>query len=130
MHELSIAASLVELINQQIEQPVGNEQGEGLRESHVLSVQLSIGVLSCINPESLRFCFQKLTERTPLQATRLDIQIVPVRVYCEVCKSLETLEGFQQFCCPRCQRPCSDIRSGQELDLESIELSEAPSPLV
>jgi hydrogenase nickel incorporation protein HypA/HybF len=117
VHELSIATQLVELVMQHL-------PDEG---ALVTRVRLRIGALSCVHADALRFGFELLTEGTPLQGAALadrggarfdslrDLQIV------------ETIEGIQDFRCPRCQTPSADIRSGQELDLESIEVIEQES---
>jgi Zn finger protein HypA/HybF involved in hydrogenase expression len=34
------------------------------------------------------------------------------------------LDGVQSFRCPRCDEPCSDLRQGRELEIESIEIED------
>jgi hydrogenase nickel incorporation protein HypA/HybF len=113
MHELSIANTLVELVEQQL---------SSHSDSKVRSVRLLIGALSCVHREALEFSFELVTEGTLLQGAHLEIESVPVTVYCPVCDSVEPLEGIQSFRCPRCQTPTADIRSGRELELHSIEV--------
>ena len=55
MHELSVAVGIVELCNEH----AGN--------ARVRSVRLKVGTLCCLQPESLRFCFQVAAEGTALQ---------------------------------------------------------------
>jgi hydrogenase nickel incorporation protein HypA/HybF len=117
VHELSIATQLVELVMQHL--PDGGVL--------VTRVRLRIGTLSCVHADALRFGFELLTEGTPLQGAALQIDAVPVSIHCAICNSMETIEGIQDFRCPRCQTPSADIRSGQELDLESIEVIEQES---
>jgi hydrogenase nickel incorporation protein HypA/HybF len=114
MHELSIATKLVELVTDHL--PSGDVK--------VLSVRLRIGAISCVHADSLRFSFELVTRGTPLQRAALQIDTVPVSIYCTICNSIETIEGIQSFRCPTCQTPSADIRSGQELELQSIELIE------
>ncbi len=117
MHELSIATKIVELVTQHL--PDGSAQ--------VLAVRLRIGALTCVHADSLRFSFKLVTEGTPMQTATLQIDTVPISIYCAICNSIETIQGIQSFRCPNCQEPSADIRSGQELDLESIELIEQES---
>ncbi len=114
MHELSIATNLVELVAQHL--PAGGAK--------VQNVRLRIGALSCVHADALRFSFELVTAGTQLEGAVLEIISVPVSIYCRACDSIETIEGIQSFRCPRCETPSADIRSGQELDLESIELIE------
>lgn len=113
MHELSIANQLVELVSAHAQE---NDGGK------VRLVRLRIGALSCVHRSALEFSFELVTESTPLQGAVLDIETVPVTVYCAHCDSVEPLDGIQSFRCPRCQTPSADIRSGRELELHSIEL--------
>jgi Zn finger protein HypA/HybF involved in hydrogenase expression len=46
-------------------------------------------------------------------------------MYCVPCGADMTLEGIQSFRCPRCGEPCSDLRQGRELEIDSIEIEEA-----
>jgi hydrogenase nickel incorporation protein HypA/HybF len=114
VHEISIATQLVELVMQHLPD----------RGVMVTSLRLRIGELSCVHGDALRFGFELVTAGTPLQGAALQIDTVPVSIYCTVCGSVETIESIQDFCCPHCQTPSADIRFGQELDLESIEVIE------
>ena len=52
MHELTLCRNMVEIIEQ-----------EAILQSfqHVETVRMEIGVLSCVEPEALRFCFDTVT---------------------------------------------------------------------
>lgn len=116
MHELTIAANLIELVTQHL--PNGGD-------AKVRSVQLRIGALSCVHGDALKFSFELVAQGTPLQGATLEIETVPISIFCKPCDSIETIDGIQSFRCPRCNTPSADVRAGQELDLESIELVEA-----
>ena len=57
MHEMSIAQSLIEIIEEEMKK----HDAKYLR-----SVRLNIGQLSAVVPESLSFCFEVITSDTPL----------------------------------------------------------------
>ncbi|MCC6511817.1 MAG: hydrogenase maturation nickel metallochaperone HypA [Pirellulaceae bacterium] len=113
MHELSIANSLVELVAQQVSLE---------EQSQVRVIRLRIGALSCVHRDALMFSFDLVTQDTPLSHAKLDIETVPISIYCPECDSIEQLDGIQSFRCPQCQTSSADIRSGRELDLYSLEL--------
>jgi hydrogenase nickel incorporation protein HypA/HybF len=119
MHELSIAANVVDLATRHV-----SEQGGG----RVAAVTLRIGSLSCVHEDALRFSFDLVREGTPLEGAELRIVAVPVKVWCAACQAERELPGIQRFACPVCDAPTADIRAGRELDLESIELVEAALP--
>jgi len=116
MHELSIATSVVAVAARL----AGEHPG-----CRVAAVTLRIGRLTCVHDEALRFAFAAAREDTPLADADLRIVDVPVRVWCAACGVERELPGLQRLACPDCGRPSGDIRSGRELDLESLELLEA-----
>ena len=113
MHELSIATSIVN---------IASEHAAAAGAASVTSVSLSIGVLSCVNEESLRFCFDLAAQDTLLAGAKLYVRRVPLAVYCSSCQRIVDLPGIQLLKCPVCSTPSHDIRRGQELDMESIEI--------
>jgi hydrogenase nickel incorporation protein HypA/HybF len=118
MHELSIAASIVEAVT---------ESASAYPSAHVKEVRLRVGALASVVEDSLQFCWQLATEDTPLAGSALVINKLPVIVHCEACGVDAEIDGVQSFRCPRCGEPAADLRQGRELEIESIEL-EDPEP--
>jgi hydrogenase nickel incorporation protein HypA/HybF len=114
MHELSIANSLVE---------IATEHATGAGADKVISVTIRVGALSCVHESALDFSFELITEGTLLEGAKLNFIEVPVSIYCEKCQQEVELPGIQRFRCPVCDTPSADIRQGNELDVESIEVS-------
>jgi hydrogenase nickel incorporation protein HypA/HybF len=77
MHEMSIAASVVESVLEFV----------SLRRhiKKVLGVKLAIGEFSHVEAEQLRFCYMAITEETPIQDSVLEIETVEGVVHCEQC---------------------------------------------
>ncbi len=121
MHELSIANSIVEIASVHVEAAGGG---------CVSQINLRIGALSCVHRDALRFSFDIISADTPLAGAKLHITELPIVIYCPTCDCLRELPGVQQFRCPECQTPSADIRQGQELHIESIELAEADSQAI
>jgi hydrogenase nickel incorporation protein HypA/HybF len=116
MHELSIVMSVVETVTESLAAYPG---------AKVLEVRLKVGALSSAIPESLEFCYGIATDETPLEGSRLVVNVLPVVVHCAHCNQDAELDGIQSFRCPRCGEPCSDLRQGRELEIDSIEVDEA-----
>jgi hydrogenase nickel incorporation protein HypA/HybF len=115
MHELSIAASVVESVTEAAAAHPG---------ARVKSVQLRIGALAGVVEDALEFCWQIATEGTPLVGAVLEIRTLPVIVHCEHCGAEEELTSVQSFRCPRCGEPAADLRQGRELEIESFEIED------
>jgi hydrogenase nickel incorporation protein HypA/HybF len=118
MHELSIAASIVEAVT---------ESAAAYPGARVKEVRLRVGVLSSVIEDSLQFCWGLATEDSRLAGSALVINMLPVIVHCDACGHDSQLDGVQSFRCPICGEIASDIRQGRELEIESIEL-EDPDP--
>lgn len=118
MHELSIAASIVEAVT---------ETAAAYPGARVHSVRLRVGALAAVVEDSLQFCWGITTEGTPLSGAKLMVRTMPVVVHCESCNVDAELDSVQSFRCPRCGQPAADLRQGRELEIESIEIDEPES---
>ena len=114
MHELSIAASIVEAVT---------ESAAAYPGAQVREVRLRVGALSAVVEDSLQFCWGVSTEDSPLAGAKLVIRTMPVVVHCEACNTDSEI-GVQSFRCPKCNALTADLRQGRELEIESIEIDE------
>lgn len=114
MHELSIAASIVEQATELC------RRSGGVR---VTALKLRIGRLACVHQAALRFGFDLVAADTPLAAATLEIVEIPVRVWCHACGREVELPGLQRFACPTCGLPAGEIRAGRELEIESLAIA-------
>ena len=108
---MSIAQSLLDIIFQ---------ESQNHQVSRVLSVSLKIGEMSAVETESLRFCFELLTQGTLAEGARLEIERVPIACHCRECGCDFTVQDLL-FRCPECKGTVLDMQSGKELSLESFE---------
>ncbi|HEY4358530.1 MAG TPA: hydrogenase maturation nickel metallochaperone HypA [Acidobacteriaceae bacterium] len=112
MHELSIALSMIEEIEEQAEKHGGV----------VEAVYVRIGVLSGIDAQALRFAYELACEGTPLAGSRLEIESVGLLVFCSGCARTHTPDP-QHILCPRCLTPEQEILEGRELEVRALELT-------
>ncbi len=117
MHELSIAASIVDAVTESASKYPG---------ARVKEVRLRVGALASVVEDSLQFCWELAMEGSPLSGAALAINKLPVIVHCDACGVDTEIEGVQSFRCPRCGGPAA-LRQGRELEIESIEIEE-PEP--
>ena len=119
MHELSIAAGIVEAVAEAASAHPG---------ARVKEVRLRLGALASVVEDSLQFCWELASEGTPLAGAKLAIDKLPVIVHCAACGADAVLHGVQGFRCPKCGELTAELRQGRELEIESIELEE-PDPV-
>ena len=115
MHEMGIALEIIEIATASIP--------PHLKDVRVDRVNLEVGKLSAIVPESLRFCFEVAARETRLEGASLVIEELAVQARCKDCGKEWTIDG-PAFSCPECGRGQIDILSGRELDIKSIEIAE------
>ena len=113
MHEMGLALQIVEIAKASIPAQ--------LAYARVQRVNLKVGKMAAVVPESLRFCFEIITRSTALEGAELFIEEVPVTARCRACDHEWTLNG-PVFRCPACDGVNVEMISGRELDIVSIEV--------
>lgn len=115
MHEMGIALQIIDIASSALPDDVPDGQVETLN--------LKIGKLTAVVPESLRFCFNVASRDTRLAGARLNLEEIPVVVHCGECGSSSTIEK-PPFVCSTCGNGGIEIVSGRELMVVSIELAD------
>ena len=113
MHELSIAVSIVERIEDEAEKR-GVEKVE--------AVHLKLGALSGVDRDALAFSYEVACEGTPLEGSRLVIEAVGVVMYCAGCCREHSPKSERELCCPRCFTPSQEVIHGRELEVTAFEI--------
>lgn len=94
---------------------------EDMENARIERVNLKVGKLSAVVPESLRFCFQIAAKDTPLHDADLNIEEIPIIARCSDCH-IEWTISEPVFRCRKCESGSVEIISGRELDIHSIEI--------
>ncbi|MBW2366571.1 MAG: hydrogenase maturation nickel metallochaperone HypA [Deltaproteobacteria bacterium] len=113
MHEMGIAMQIIKIAEAAIPADLENPR--------IARINLRIGKLSAVVPESLRFCMEFAGKDTVLEDAELVIEEIPVVAQCHKCDNQWTITG-PVFTCQKCQSGDIEVLSGRELDVESIEL--------
>ncbi|SNZ15733.1 hydrogenase maturation nickel metallochaperone HypA [Hydrogenobacter hydrogenophilus] len=112
MHEFSVVQSLMELIEKYAEEN---------RAKKVLKVVVSIGALSGIEPHLLELAFNTFKEGTIAESALLVIEKEKLKVKCQECGAEDEKDELNALC-PFCGSLNTEIISGQEMLLKSLEL--------
>ncbi len=115
MHEMGIALQIVDIVREAIPRE--------MKDQAVEAVNLKVGKLTAVVPESLRFCFTVVTKDTPLEGAKLNIEELPVVAQCRACGFKSTIDT-PDFSCRKCGGPDLAILSGRELTVSTIEMAE------
>jgi hydrogenase nickel incorporation protein HypA/HybF len=101
-------------------------------------VQVRLGALRQVVPDSRSFYFDIVSRGTIVEGARLDLEIVPALLRCGDCDVEwdpapspvathgevmgDALPPLPTFRCPRCGQGSADVLAGGELEVESIEI--------
>jgi hydrogenase nickel incorporation protein HypA/HybF len=112
---MGIAMQIIEIATNAIPDDAKNSQVE--------RVNVKIGKLSAVVPDSLKFCFDIVIKDTPLSGAEIVIEEIPVTARCNGCQTEWTI-AEAVFSCPKCDNGDIIILTGQELHIESIEIAD------
>jgi hydrogenase nickel incorporation protein HypA/HybF len=113
MHELSIAMSIVELAEEEIQKNGGMQ---------VSAIHLKLGALSGVVKDALLSSYGLACEGTALAGSRLMIEEVPVIAYCAQCDAPRPVGSVEWFVCPECRALMSKVLQGRELQVVALEI--------
>lgn len=117
MHELAVAQALVE----QVDAVIGQHQA-----SSATSIRVRIGPLAGVVPELLATAFPLAAAGSRMERAQLEFAHAPIRVRCQTCGA-ETEAAMNRLICGVCGDWHTQIVSGDELLLESVELETSPA---
>jgi hydrogenase nickel incorporation protein HypA/HybF len=109
VHELALTESVVDAVAQR------------LPGTRISCVRLDVGALSGVVADSVRFCFDLVTEGTSLEGARLEITQTPGRCRCESCGAEFEPEGALMLC--PCGSAAVTVLSGQEFTIASVQVA-------
>lgn len=128
MHELAVAQALVEQVDAVIDQhAASHDQDASSSDAWQASlIRLRVGPLAGVVPELLATAFPLAAAGSRMEHAKLEFAHAPIKVRCQTC-SAETEAAMNRLLCGACGDWHTQVISGDELLLESVELEIAPS---
>ncbi|MCG3132860.1 MAG: hydrogenase nickel incorporation protein HypA [Phycisphaerae bacterium] len=114
MHELTLAAALAELAEQ---------EAQRCRVSRVVRLHVRAGVFRQVSPDLLRDAFAQV-RRGAFADAELDITVAMPAVHCLHCGAGEAFSSFTAHC-RVCGSADVEVRGGDELELTGMDAMEA-----
>ena len=112
MHELSITENILS---------IALERAEEVKASRVSKINLVIGELSGVVDECVEFYFGFISKDTIAAQASLSFQHPPVQLRCRKCSTVFSPDSLS-WACSNCQSQETEMISGRELYIESIEV--------
>lgn len=113
LHELSLTENVLQIIE---------DAAEHQKFSRVKTVWLEIGLLACVQQESLRFYFDAITRDTVAHQAQLIVIQVAGLGWCEQC-TCEVPLTTRYDPCPHCGQYGLKIIHGEEMRVKEIEVT-------
>jgi hydrogenase nickel incorporation protein HypA/HybF len=116
MHELGIAAEILETAERELRQRPG---------ARLRTVAVSVGAFSGVEANALHFAFDALVESSSIGRASLEIEHCPLRYRCAKCAESFVVNEFD-LQCPRCGTLSDECVGGQELEIRYLEIEDEP----
>ena len=111
MHELSLSGAVLN---------TAVKHADGRR---VRVISLRVGRLRQVVPDTLEFYFEFVARGTLCEGARLEQEIVDACLACATCGNAWSIE-IPAFRCPQCGGSHVEVSSGNEFEVESIDVEE------
>ena len=112
MHELSVTESVLE---------IACKHANKAQATKVTDIFLVIGRLSSIIDDSVQFYWDLISENTICEGAQLHFERIPATLVCLECDQQYQLEK-ELIPCPNCGSARIRVLSGDEFNIESIEV--------
>lgn len=113
MHELSVVESMMSVV-------LRHAGLNGARQ--VTKISLVFGEVSTVMEDPVRFYFEIISKDTIARGAELSFRRTPLMSRCRECGHEFKVVEFD-FTCPECRGNQTEIISGREFQVESIEIS-------
>lgn len=112
MHELAITENVLEMA-------IGEAKRHGAKK--VALIRLRVGEMTQVDPTCVEFYLGLIAKGTIAEGVKLEAERVPLLARCRACGSEFAVAAYD-FACPRCGHKDTEIISGRELYVDSIEI--------
>jgi hydrogenase nickel incorporation protein HypA/HybF len=113
MHELSIVEALIDQVQHELDR--AGQHGS------VMQVEVSIGRMSGVHPDAVRFAFQLLAPGTIVERAEIVIEEPKAVCHCLICDARTEIDDIVVQC-PKCGADAIAIEGGRDMMLQSIEV--------
>lgn len=113
MHEMSLCESVLQIL-----------ETEAARQqfTKVNAVWLEIGVMSGVEVDAMRFCFDVIVRHSLADGARLEIVEIPAQAWCLDCAQNVAIQ--QRYdACPHCGGYQLQVAGGEQMRIKELEVT-------
>ncbi|MEG2173269.1 MAG: hydrogenase maturation nickel metallochaperone HypA [Desulfovibrionaceae bacterium] len=112
MHEASLVMGILRIVQ---------DEAAKYGSPAVVRVSLGMGLLACIEEQTLRGCFEIFAENTVAEKAELIIEKIPLKCQCDSCHSSFVLHK-KHFLCPHCGSTDITFEGGHGCTITAMEV--------
>lgn len=130
MHEASLVQGLLNVAFRAVEEHnaqvdarrAAGDAHAGRKAVRITRLSCSLGLLSCVEPQTLTACFELLAEGTLAEGARLLLSMEPLDCRCEDCgAAFELCE--RRFVCPACGSDTLRFHGGHGMTMTGLDVT-------
>lgn len=119
MHEAALVQGLLRTAVRAVEEH--NARPGARRAARISRLNCRLGLLSCVEPETLRACFELFAEGSLAQGAELVLETAPLDCRCDACGTAFALTR-RHFVCPSCGGERLRFSGGHGLTLMGLDV--------
>lgn len=112
MHEFGITQEILR---------IARERAEAAGARKVTKVKVTVGAMTGVVEDSLRFYWDQLVPGTIVEGAELEVDNVPITLRCPSCNEESEVEDVA-LVCPKCSAFGPEVIAGKELQVSSLEV--------
>lgn len=113
MHEITLCHHAMEIMQQHAQQH---------RARRITAVWFELGAFSCVEADSLRFCFDMVCRGTLAEGCQLHLIEQQAQCWCHDCQRDVQLLTPQVLVCPRCSGRNLRVQADDGLQIKRLEI--------
>lgn len=115
MHEISLVKNIFGSLDSVYPEP---------QRRKISKIHMRVGLLSNVEPILMQNAFEAVvaTERKEYSECELQIEVLPIKVFCRECQKESEVKNFKFVCA--CDKPNNNIIQGNELLISGVEFIE------
>lgn len=113
MHELTLCQATLEIIQEQARQNQAKQ---------ITGLWLEIGAFSCVEAESLKFCFDMVCQDTMAQGCELHLIQEKAHTWCHDCQEEVELLIPKVLVCPKCAGRNLRVEAEDGVQIKRLEI--------
>ena len=112
MHEMSLCEGILQLLE---------SEASKQKASRINKVWVEVGQLTCVEAEALKFCYDMVVANSVAHGSKLVIESIAGRAWCERCQTHVGIEELYSIC-DHCGNSRLEITNGEELRVKEMEI--------